>query len=74
MVKHRYKVKGVVFTGDKSGLEFEGTCVAYDIISAIRLFRDDGFSVHTVPCREQVNAKTEIGIENIHYIEEKNNK
>ena len=41
---------------------------AYDIVSAIQLFRDNGFSVHTVPCREQVNAKTEIGIENIHYM------
>lgn len=67
MVKHWYKVKGVVSTGDNSGMTFEGTCVAYDIISAIQLFRDNGFSVHTVPCREQVNAKTETGIENIHY-------
>lgn len=57
MVKHWYKVKGVVSTGDKSGLAFEGTCVAYDIISAIQMFRDNGFSVHIVPCREHMNAK-----------------
>lgn len=67
MVKHWYKVNGVVSTGDNSGLAFEGTCVAYDIISANQLFRDNGFSVHTIPCREQVHAKTETGIENIHY-------
>ena len=71
MIKHWYKVKGIVSTGKYSGLSFEGTCFAYDIVSAIQLFRDNGFSVHTVPCREQVNAKTEIGIENIHYIQNK---
>ena len=68
MIKHWYKVKGIVSTGKNSGLKFEGTCIAYDIVSAIQLFRGNGFSVHTVPCREQVNAKTEIGIENIHYM------
>lgn len=68
MTKHWYKVKGIVSTGKDSELKFEGTCIAYDIVSAIQLFRDNGFSVHTVPCREQVNAKTEIGIENIHYM------
>lgn len=68
MTKHWYKVKGIVSTGKNSGLKFEGTCISYDIVSAIQLFRDNGFSVHTVPCREQVNAKTEIGIENIHYM------
>ena len=67
MIQHWYKVNGVVSTGDNSGLAFEGTCVAYDIISAIQLFRDNGFSVHTIPCRKQVHAKTETGIENIHY-------
>ena len=68
MTKHWYKVKGIVSTGKNSGLKFEGTCIAYDIVAAIQLFQDNGFSIHTVPRREQVNAKTEIGIENIHYM------
>ena len=67
MVKHWYKVNGVVSTGDNSGLAFEGTCVAYHLISPTQFFRDNGFPVHTIPCREQVHAKTETGIENIHY-------
>lgn len=62
MIKHRYVVKGVRI---EDGLNFQGTCVAYDIISAINLFRDNGYSVHTVPERMQVRKDMEVKIEDV---------
>lgn len=62
MIKHRYVVKGVRI---EDGLNFQGICVAYDIISAINLFRDNGYSVHTVPERMQVRADMEVKIEDV---------
>lgn len=63
MIKHRYEVTGV----DSRSEQFYGTCVAYDIISAIQLFRDNEYSVHTVQTREQVHAEEEIKIEEVQY-------
>ncbi len=62
MIKHRYVVKGVRI---EDSLNFQGTCVAYDIISAINLFRDNGYSVHTVPERMQVRKDMEVKIEDV---------
>lgn len=63
MTKNRYKVTGV----DSKGKQFYGTCIAYDIVSAIQLFRDNGYSAHTVQTRIQVYKDEKIGIENIQY-------
>ena len=64
MMKNRYEVTGITSDGTK----FKGTCIAFDIISAIQLFRDKDISVHTVPSRTQVNANSEVGIENVDFI------
>lgn len=61
MIKHSFEVTGVSNSGDN----FIGKCVAYDIIEAIQIFRDKGFSVHTVQSRIQVHADSELGIEYI---------
>mgnify|MGYP003275648593 CR=1 FL=1 len=60
MTKNKYTVTGICSEGS-----FKAECIAYDIISAINLFRDNKMSVHTVPTREQVSANSEIGITNI---------
>lgn len=61
MIKHRYEVTGV----DSRGKQFYGACIAYDIVSAIQLFRDNRFSPHTVQSRKQVNSNEEIKIVDI---------
>lgn len=63
MTKNRYEVTGV----DSKGEQFYGTCIAYDIVSAIQLFRDNGHSVHTVQSRIQVCKDEKIRIEDIRY-------
>lgn len=63
MTKNRYEVTGV----DSKGEQFYGTCVAYDIISAIQLFRDNGYSAYTVQSRIQVCKDEKIRIENVQY-------
>jgi len=62
MTKNRYCVTGIITNG---GTPFYGECIAYDIISAIQLFKDNGFSVYTVQSRTQVNANKAVCIENI---------
>ena len=62
MTKNRYIITGISCKDDK---KIEASCIAYDIISAINLFKDKNIIVHTVPSREQVNANLEIGIEGI---------
>lgn len=63
MTKNKYEVTGV----DSKGKQFYGTCIAYDIVSAIQLFRDNGYSAHTVQSRIQVCKDEKIRIEDIQY-------
>lgn len=63
MTKNRYEVTGV----DSKGEQFFGTCIAYDIVSAIQLFRDSGYSAHTVQSRIQVCKDEKIKIEDVQY-------
>lgn len=70
MIKHSYEVTGVSANGEN----FIGKCVTYDIIDVIQLFRDKGFSVHTVQNRIQVHADSEIGIEYINPLLYPNNE
>lgn len=62
MTKNRYEVTGVR-SDDETG--FYGKCISTDIVSAIQLFRDAGFSPRTVQSRKQVNKDMEIGIESV---------
>lgn len=62
MTKNRYEVMGVRLEDEK---EFYGKCISTDIVSAIQLFRDAGFSPRTVQSRKQVSADMKIGIESV---------
>lgn len=62
MTKNRYEVTGVRLEDEK---EFYGKCISTDIVSAIQLFRNAGFSPHTVQSRKQVGKDMEIGIESV---------
>lgn len=57
-IKHTFEVTGVLSNGEK----FIGGCVAYDILNAIQIFKDEGYSIHTVNNRVQTHADSEIGI------------
>lgn len=59
MMKHSFEVTGVTDGGEK----FVGKCVAYDIIGAIQIFRNNGYSPHTVQNMIQVHADRKIGVE-----------
>ena len=62
MTKNRYIITGLHRNYNR---KVTGSCIAYDIEHAIRLFKDRHIIVYTVPSREQVNADLEIGIEAI---------
>lgn len=62
MAKNRYVITGLHRNFDR---EVVGSCIAYDIEHAIKLFKDRNVIVYTVPSREQVNADLDIGIEMI---------
>lgn len=62
MTKNRYEVTGVRLEDEK---EFYGKCISTDVVSAVQLFRDAGFSPRTVQSRKQVSADMEIGIESV---------
>lgn len=62
MTKNRYEVTGIR-SDDETG--FYGKCISTDIVSAIQLFRDAGFSPRTVQSRKQVSKDMEIGIESV---------
>ena len=59
MIKHSFEVTGVTQHGEK----FVGKCISYDIMDAVQLFRDNGYSPHTVQNMVQVHKDSEIGIE-----------
>lgn len=44
MIKHLFKVSGL----DAQGKPFMGSCVAFDIIDAINMFREKYYSVHEI--------------------------
>lgn len=62
MTKNRYVITGITRCGGK---EIEASCIAYDIISAIEMFKEKDIIVYTVPSRKQVSAEAEVGIEKI---------
>lgn len=53
MVKHLFKVSGL----DAQGKPFIGSCVAFDIIDAINMFRDKHYSPHEVKQDIQMPAE-----------------
>ena len=53
MVKHLFKVSGL----DAQGKPFMGSCVAFDIIDAINMFRDKHYSPHEVKQDVQMPAE-----------------
>lgn len=75
MIKHKYSVYGVFKIG---GSLFSGTCVSDDIVKAIKMFREKGYSIWNIERKEQVRADAQIGIRNINilggYSAEGNNK
>lgn len=52
MIKHLFKVSGL----DAQGKPFMGSCVAFDIIDAINMFRDKSYSPHEVKQVAQMPA------------------
>ena len=52
-MKHRYVVSGINTHGETV---FKAECVAIDIIEAIKMFRDIGFSVYEIKRCEQVSS------------------
>ena len=65
MSKHKYEVSGVTVL---EGYRFSGKCVASDIIKAIQLFYENGYSVWKIEKKEQVNCDEEIGIKSINML------
>lgn len=61
-MKYAFEVTGMLANGER----FIGGCIAYDIARAIQLFRDNGYSIHTVNNRIQVHDDSEIGIVYVH--------
>lgn len=59
MIKHKYEVSGITMS---EGYRFTGKCVADDIMRAIQLFHENGYSVRKIEEKEQVNCDEEIGI------------
>lgn len=58
MVKHLFKVSGL----DAQGKPFMGSCVAFDIIDAINMFRDKHYSPHEVKQDVQMPANSDCSI------------
>lgn len=53
MIKHLFKVSGL----DAQGKPFMGSCVAFDIIDAINMFREKYYSPHEVKQSVQMPAE-----------------
>ena len=53
MTKHLFKVSGL----DTQGQPFTGSCVAWDIIDAINMFRDKHYSPHEIKQGVQMPAE-----------------
>lgn len=67
MAKHIYRVYGISCV---EGVQFIGTCVSYDIVHAIELFRKNNYSVWEIKRKEQVNANETMEIK---FIKQLNN-
>lgn len=65
MIKHKYEASGIVIPRN---CYFIGTCVTDDIIKAIQLFRESGYSVWKIEKKEQVNSKEKTGIKSINML------
>lgn len=65
MCKHRYEVSGIIIS---EGYRFISVCVASDIIKAIQLFHENGYSVWKIEKKEQVSCDEEIGIKSINML------
>lgn len=53
MIKHLFKVSGI----DAQGKPFMGSCVAFDIIDAINMFREKHYSPHEIKQGVQMPAE-----------------
>ena len=56
MIKHKYTVTGI---STLEGYKFESVCIHEDMIKAIKMYRNHGFSVHSISMGEQVPADSE---------------
>lgn len=65
MMKYKYEASGISIS---RGYHFTGKCVASDIIKAIQLFHENGYSVWKIEEKEQVNCEEEIGIKSINML------
>lgn len=65
MIRHQYIVYGVY---SLEGFLFTGACVSDDIMNAINLFREKGYSVWNIERGNQVKQDEPIGIQNISII------
>ena len=65
MTKHKYNVYGIA----QEGWIFNGTCVSDDIIKAIEMFREEGYSTWNIERKEQVRANEKIEIKNINILD-----
>lgn len=59
MTKHKYSVYGVFQIGESL---FSGTCISDDIVKAIEMFREKGYSIWNIERKEQVRTDEQIGI------------
>lgn len=59
MIKYKYDVSGIFcFTGES----FKAECIASNIIEAIQLFQNEGYSVHKIERKEQAHKNSPIKI------------
>lgn len=65
MIKYKYNVYGIA----QEGWIFNGTCVSNDIIKAIEMFREEGYSTWSIERKEQVCANEKIEIKNINILD-----
>lgn len=60
MIKHKYKITGVIAHENK---RFRGYCVSSNMISAIKACQDKGLSVLSIAYNEQVPRDAEVGLQ-----------
>ena len=70
MIKHKYNVYGIC---QIEGSLFSGTCVSDDIVKAIKMFRENGYSIWNIERKEQVRNDEQIG-SNIGFIADQFNE
>ena len=66
MIKHKYNVYGIC---QIEGSLFSGTCVSDDIVKAIKMFRENGYSIWNIERKERVRNDEQIGIRNVNILD-----